>query len=99
MPWWPSNSVAEVTAGGVRPGRPWLLLGLTGSVAISIAGIAAGALPVHDPLDGIPAVLAWRHHQQPATLLAYAGLTSLIVAWTRLGRVVQDGHASRVSWS
>lgn len=59
-------------------------LGLAGSAGMGAGGWVAGKLPVHDPwgwwTDRGPAVTT------AGSVLAYAGLTALVVAWWAYGR-------------
>jgi hypothetical protein len=83
-------------------GEPRLLdryrtLGLAGSTALAIGGVAAGALPRDDPFAGIP-VIGWLRASEPLALaVGYAGLALLVVAWLFLGRRVgtPDGPSRR----
>ncbi|MBT2493501.1 polyprenol phosphomannose-dependent alpha 1,6 mannosyltransferase MptB [Streptomyces sp. ISL-96] len=69
-------------------------LGAIGSVAVAVGGIAAGRLPARDPW-GI-----WVPHGSATTVaaavLAYLGLTLLVVSWWRYGRLVARGAAGGV---
>ncbi|MEE1756271.1 polyprenol phosphomannose-dependent alpha 1,6 mannosyltransferase MptB [Streptomyces sp. SP18CS02] len=69
-------------------------LGAAGSVAVAAGGWAAGTLPARDPW-GI-----WVPHGSAATVaaavLAYAGLTLLVVAWWRYGRLIAEGARTGV---
>ncbi|MGR8008593.1 polyprenol phosphomannose-dependent alpha 1,6 mannosyltransferase MptB [Streptomyces hypolithicus] len=69
-------------------------LGAIGAVAVAVGGMGAGRLPARDPW-GIwvpqgPAVTV------AAAVLAYLGLTLLVVAWGRYGRLVARGAAGGV---
>ncbi|MCH0541089.1 polyprenol phosphomannose-dependent alpha 1,6 mannosyltransferase MptB [Streptomyces sp. MUM 203J] len=61
-------------------------LGVIGSLAVALGGWAAGTLPDRDPWG------LWLSHgpraAEAGTLLAYAGLTLLVVAWWRYGRLL-----------
>src|SRR5262249_36666389 len=59
-------------------------LGLAGSVAIAVGGLAAGALPTADPFGGWPVVRELRALPPVATAVTYLGLVLLIGAWLRL---------------
>ncbi|MGX1880940.1 polyprenol phosphomannose-dependent alpha 1,6 mannosyltransferase MptB [Streptomyces sp. NPDC055287] len=69
-------------------------LGAAGSAAAAVGGVAAGRLPARDPW-GI-----WVPHGSATTVaaavLAYIGLTLLVVAWWRYGRLVARGAAGGV---
>ncbi len=69
-------------------------LGAAGSVAVAVGGIAAGRLPARDPWG------MWVPHGSATTVaaavLAYLGLTLLVVSWWRYGRLVARGAAGGV---
>ncbi|GAA2954203.1 polyprenol phosphomannose-dependent alpha 1,6 mannosyltransferase MptB [Streptomyces enissocaesilis] len=69
-------------------------LGAAGSVAVAVGGVAAGRLPAHDPWG------MWVPHGSVTTVaaavLAYLGLTLLVVSWWRYGRLVARGAAGGV---
>ncbi|HEY3893967.1 MAG TPA: polyprenol phosphomannose-dependent alpha 1,6 mannosyltransferase MptB [Pseudonocardiaceae bacterium] len=80
----------------VRPGKfisGTVLLGVTGSLLLTIMATGAGAILVTDPLlSGGP--LSWiryGHGQELATVGLYLGAGMLIWAWIRLGRDVLAG--------
>ncbi|MEE1736528.1 polyprenol phosphomannose-dependent alpha 1,6 mannosyltransferase MptB [Streptomyces sp. BE147] len=75
-------------------------LGAIGSVAVAVGGWGAGSLPARDPWGIWPAygpgVTA------AAAVLAYAGLTLLVVAWWQYGRAgagVRDTLVTLVWWA
>jgi alpha-1,6-mannosyltransferase len=73
------------------------ILGLAGSLALAIGGIAAGALPRDDPFTRFR-VVGWLRASEPLALaVGYAGLALLVVAWLFLGRRVgtPDGPGRR----
>jgi hypothetical protein len=59
-------------------------LGLAGSVAVALGGVAAGALPAHDPFGGWPVIRELRAIPLAGTTLTFLGLTLLTGAWLRL---------------
>lgn len=68
-------------------------LGAVGTLAMAAGGWAAGTLPARDPWGlwlprGSGTALA-------ATVLAHAGLTLLVVAWWRYGRLIAAGADTR----
>lgn len=68
-------------------------LGAVGSVGVALGGWAAGTMPARDPWGlWFPRV---QDTARPGVLLALAGLTLLVVAWWRYGRLVADGAAAR----
>lgn len=73
-----------------------VLLGLVGSVVVSIASFGAGGVLRHDPLlDGtVFGVIRYGHGQQLATIAVFLGVGLLLWAWVRLGRDAFDGTAS-----
>jgi hypothetical protein len=64
------------------------VLGLAGSGALALGGCAAGALPAHDPFQGVPIIHQLREASAVALVVAYTGLALLVVAWLFLGRLV-----------
>jgi hypothetical protein len=77
-------------------GRPDLLnrtLGFAGSVAIAVGGLAAGALPVRDPLAHFPVIRELRAFPLVAIAGTYVGLALLCGAWLRLRRSL-DEHST-----
>ncbi|MFJ7066774.1 polyprenol phosphomannose-dependent alpha 1,6 mannosyltransferase MptB [Streptomyces sp. NPDC101115] len=68
-------------------------LGAAGSLAVTVGGWAAGTLPVRGGAG------LWEPHGSGATVagsvLAYLGLTLLIVAWWQYGRVLRAARAGR----
>lgn len=80
--------VLSASASGCR----WL--GAVGSLAVAAGGYAAGTLPVREPWGiwaprGSGTAVA-------AAVLAYLGLTLLVAAWWRYGRLLADGARDRV---
>ncbi|MFD0370364.1 polyprenol phosphomannose-dependent alpha 1,6 mannosyltransferase MptB [Streptomyces sp. NPDC127114] len=67
-------------------------LGAAGSLAVTVGGWAAGTLPVRGGAG------LWQPHGTGATVagsvLAYLGLTLLVVAWWQYGRVLRAGRAA-----
>jgi hypothetical protein len=73
------------------------ILGLAGSIALAVGGIAAGALPRADPFTRFD-VVRWLRASEPLALaLGYTGLALLVVAWLFLGRRIgtPDGPGRR----
>jgi Glycosyltransferase family 87 len=62
------------------------ILGLAGSIALAVGGIAAGALPRDDPFTRFDVVRLLRASEPLALALGYTGLALLVVAWLFLGR-------------
>jgi hypothetical protein len=69
-------------------------MGTAGSIVIAVSSLAAGALPVHDPLASLPGMDAWRSHPLFSVIPAYAGLAVLVMAWLRLGEAVGRSEVS-----
>jgi hypothetical protein len=69
----------------------WRLVGLAGSILLTIGGVVVGALPRTDPFAGAPVIAAFREAPGAAMACAYAGLVLLVVAWLRLGQQVGGG--------
>ncbi|WP_175408513.1 polyprenol phosphomannose-dependent alpha 1,6 mannosyltransferase MptB [Streptomyces sp. TRM64462] len=67
-------------------------LGVVGSLAVALGGWAAGTLPDRDPwglwLPRGPRAF------EAGVLLAYAGLTLLVIAWWRYGRLITERPAA-----
>jgi hypothetical protein len=75
-------------AGELRLLDRYRTLGLAGSAALAVGGVAAGALPRDDPFTGVPLVGSLRAVEPVALAVGYAGLALLVVAWLFLGRRV-----------
>jgi hypothetical protein len=73
------------------------VLGLAGSLALAVGGVAAGALPRDDPFSGLPLIGLLRASEPVALAIGYAGLALLVVAWLFLGRRIgtPDGPGRR----
>ncbi|MFD7228670.1 polyprenol phosphomannose-dependent alpha 1,6 mannosyltransferase MptB [Streptomyces sp. NPDC059881] len=69
-------------------------LGASGALAVAAGGTVAGALPVRDPWG------LWVPHGSGVTVagavLAYAGLTLLVLAWWAYGRLLAKGEGPGV---
>ncbi|MFF8607335.1 polyprenol phosphomannose-dependent alpha 1,6 mannosyltransferase MptB [Streptomyces sp. NPDC015346] len=69
-------------------------LGAAGSLAVAVGGLTAGTLPVREPWG------LWAPRGPALTVagavLAYLGLTLLVAAWWRYGRLLADGVRDRV---
>ncbi|WP_212832218.1 polyprenol phosphomannose-dependent alpha 1,6 mannosyltransferase MptB [Catellatospora sp. TT07R-123] len=76
-------------APAVADARASRLLGLAGSAALAVGGLAAGALPVRDTLAPVLGLSGLRQHEQAGLVCAYFGLALLSAAWWRLGRAVR----------
>jgi hypothetical protein len=67
--------------------RRYRNLGFAGAVGVAVGGIGLGALPAHDPLDGWPGIAELRAVPLLAVASAYFGMTLLVAAWLRIGRL------------
>jgi hypothetical protein len=71
-------------------------LGFAGSVLLALGGSAVGALPASDPFGSVPGLRELRGAPGVALVCGYLGLTLLVAAWLRLGRLVdRDEHSPR----
>ncbi len=86
------GTIRDARLGEVR------ILGLAGSVAVSVAAATAGALPFDLQLflqPGLGSGIQQLNAAPPAILvLAYFGLTLLVGAWLRLGTIVSSRSVS-----
>jgi alpha-1,6-mannosyltransferase len=82
--------LGRLTARAGRPRRRPLLLGLAGSLTLSVGALGAGGVLRHDPVLGNTPLAALRfgHGYAIAVLLSYLGLAGLVWAWMLLGRDV-----------
>jgi alpha-1,6-mannosyltransferase len=83
----------------LRPGRllsGTVLLGLTGSILITVMAVGAGGILVNDPLIGGGALswIRYGHGHDLATVGLYLSIGMLVWAWVRLGREVLSGTAT-----
>lgn len=73
------------------------LLGFLGAVMITAGGLGAGSTRLHDPLlESL--YLSWLrfgHGLVISSLLLWAGVALMLIAWLWLGRRVVDGSATR----
>lgn len=71
------------------------MLGLAGTVLVTLGGIGAGAVLEHDPLLSGTSMtwVRFGHGRQLASALLYLGLGLVIWAWVRMGRAVRAGKA------
>lgn len=83
----------------LRPGRllsGTVLLGLTGSILITVMAVGAGGILVNDPLVGAGSLswIRYGHGHDLATVGLYLGVGMIVWAWVRLGRDVLSGTAT-----
>jgi hypothetical protein len=71
-------------------------LGLAGSLTLVLGGVLAGVPPMRDPVLQLPALKALRTLTMPATVVVFAGLCLLMLAWWRLGKLVRGGRGPTV---
>src|SRR5829696_758980 len=94
----PSSRLSRYRAvGELRLLDRYRTLGLAGTTALAVGGVAAGALPRDDPFTGLP-LIGWLRASEPLALaVGYAGLALLVVAWLFLGRRIgtPDGPGCR----
>ncbi|MGH3694218.1 MAG: polyprenol phosphomannose-dependent alpha 1,6 mannosyltransferase MptB [Pseudonocardiaceae bacterium] len=88
-----SNPRPEAAAPGAQQHQRVVLLGLTGSVVLTVMAIGAGGILVTDPLisAGSLSWLRYGHGRELATVGLYVGVGMLVWAWVRLGRQVLAG--------
>jgi hypothetical protein len=67
-------------------------LGAAGSAVVVLGGLLAGVLPIGDWLGHFSAVRELRESETLSVLVVYAGLAMLLIAWWRIGRIIQ--HSS-----
>ncbi len=73
------------------------LIGVVGSLLVTIGSFGAGALPANDPSRTFPVLGLLRHGStglHTALGFYYLGLVLLVVAWLVLGRLLLTGSAS-----
>jgi len=68
-------------------------LGLAGSAILVIGGVFAGVPPARDPVLRAPVFEQLRALTTPAVMCAYVGVSMLLLAWWRLGRLVRRRDA------
>lgn len=79
------------------------LLGFVGAAMITFGGFGAGSVRKHDPLleDMRLSWLRFGHGYALSTIIVWAGVLSMIVAWVRLGRSTVRGEVGlrALSWT
>jgi alpha-1,6-mannosyltransferase len=83
----------------LRPGRllsGTALLGLIGSILLTVMAVGAGGILVNDPLidEGSLSWMRYGHGHDLATVGLYLGVAMIVWAWVRLGREVLSGSAT-----
>jgi hypothetical protein len=68
-------------------------LGLAGSAVLVLGGIFAGVPPMRDPLLREPMFEAVRRFTTPAVMCVFVGVSLLLLAWWRLGRLLRERDA------
>jgi hypothetical protein len=73
------------------------VLGLAGSATLVLGGVVGGVVPSQDVLAGLSIVQALREWTVPAVACVFVGVTLLLLAWWRLGSLVErrDGPTHR----
>ncbi|MBP2473747.1 alpha-1,6-mannosyltransferase [Crossiella equi] len=71
-----------------------VLLGALGAAMVTLGGIGAGGVLVHDPLlaDSGFSWVRFGHGKDLATAVLYGGLALIVLAWVRMGRDVWAGR-------
>src|SRR4051794_21724074 len=64
-------------------------LGAVGSVFVVLGGLLAGVVPMGDRLGQFSAVRELRESEALSVLVVYAGLAMLLIAWWRIGQIIQ----------
>jgi alpha-1,6-mannosyltransferase len=94
-PWLGRHVRALQTFATAEEGRP-ALLGFLGAALITVGGLGAGSTRLHDPLlESLH--LSWMrfgHGLVLSSVLLWAGVAVMLVAWLWLGRRVVDGSAT-----
>src|SRR4051794_38518613 len=93
VPLAPSAAVSTPIEDNGIPVRT-ILLGVAGVSLISLGGAGAGAVLKVDPLltDTSLSWIRYGHGHDLATAVLYLGLTLVIWAWVRLGRMVRNRY-------
>jgi alpha-1,6-mannosyltransferase len=76
------------------------VVGLIGTVLITLGSYGAGALPANDPTRYMPVIGLLRHGWlglHVALGLYYLGLTVLVIAWLVLGRILLTGSRQGIT--
>ena len=64
-------------------------LGVVGTTLIVAGGLVAGVPPLRNPVLRTPELESVRALTTPGVMITFAGVTTLLIAWLRLGRLVR----------
>jgi hypothetical protein len=64
-------------------------LGVAGAALVVIGGLFAGIPPLHDPVLRLPVLESIRALVLPGVFVVFAGVSLLLLAWLRLGRMLR----------
>jgi hypothetical protein len=68
-------------------------LGLAGSAILVLGGVFAGVPPLRDPILQAPVLQSLRALTTPAVMCVFVGVSMLLLAWWRLGRLIRERDA------
>ncbi len=91
-----AQAVSRLTAFATSPEARPARLGALGAVLITAGGLGAGSTRLHDPLLESLHIswLRFGHGLVLSSVLLWAGVALMLIAWLRLGRRVIDGTAT-----
>jgi hypothetical protein len=64
-------------------------LGVAGAILVVLGGLFAGVPPLHDPLLRLPVFESIRAMVVPGVLVVFVGVSMMLLAWLRLGRLLR----------
>jgi Glycosyltransferase family 87 len=64
-------------------------LGVAGAILVVLGGLFAGVPPLHDPVLRLPVFESIRAMVFPGVLVTFVGVSMMLVAWLRLGRLLR----------
>jgi len=68
-------------------------LGVAGSVLVVFGGVFAGVPPLRDPVLQVRFLQQLRTLTTPSVMCVFVGISMLLLAWWRLGRLVRERNA------
>jgi hypothetical protein len=71
-------------------------LGVAGAILIVVGGLFAGVPPLRDPLLRLPVFESIRAQVTPGVMAVFVGVSMLLLAWLRLGRLLRRSSAPDV---